>query len=169
MSLVNWMESLPPELATFVLACLPLSELRGAIPVAIGVYKLPVWSALLWAVLGNLTPIPVILGFLEPVSNFLRQRSRVCEGFFRWLFARTRRRGDPYFRLYKELGLVLFVAVPLPMTGAWTGSVAAFIFGLSRGRSFFLITLGVLIAAIVVTSATLGVSWLAFLWGNRAR
>ena len=168
MDLVHWVRGLPPELATFVIASLPISELRGAIPVALGVYDLPLWSGLLWAILGNLAPIPVILRILEPVSNFLRQRSRFWEGFFQWLFARTRRRGEHYFRVYKELGLVLFVAVPLPITGAWTGSVAAFLFGLPPGRSFLLITLGVLIAASVVTSATLGVSWLAFLARHHA-
>jgi uncharacterized membrane protein len=166
--LVRWLQGLPPELATFVIASLPISELRGAIPVALGVYKLPLWSALLWAILGNLAPIPFILRLLEPVSNFLRQRSRMWEAFFRWLFARTRRKGEHYFRVYKELGLILFVAVPLPMTGAWTGSVAAFLFGIPPGRSFLLITVGVLIAATVVTSATLGVSWLAFLAGPHA-
>ncbi len=162
MDLVHWVRGLPPELATFVIASLPVSELRGAIPVALGVYKLPVWSALLWAILGNLAPIPIILRLLEPVSNFLRQRSRVWEAFFRWLFARTRRKGEHYFRVYKEFGLVLFVAIPLPITGAWTGSVAAFLFGISPGRGFFLITLGVLIAAGLVTAASLGVSWLPF-------
>jgi uncharacterized membrane protein len=64
------------------------------------------------------------------------------------------------------MGLVLFVAIPLPITGAWTGSVASFLFGLSLGRGFFLITLGVLIAAILVTAASLGVGWLVFLGGS---
>lgn len=162
---VHWVQGLPPEMATFIIATLPISELRGAIPVALGVYKLPIWSALLWAILGNLAPIPFILRLLGPVSNFLRQRSQIWERFFRWLFARTQRKGEHYFQLYKDLGLVLFVAVPLPITGAWTGSVAAFLFGISPGRSFLLIAAGVLIAASVVTSATLGVSWLAFLSG----
>lgn len=164
--LVHWLQGLPPELATFVIASLPISELRGAIPVALGVYKLPLWSALLWAILGNLAPIPFILRLLEPVSNFLRQRWRIWEAFFHWLFARTRRKGEHYFRVYKEIGLILFVAIPLPATGAWTGCVAAFLFGIPPGRSFVLITVGVLIAATVVTSATLGVSWLAFLAGS---
>ena len=166
--LAQWVQRLPPELATFVIAALPISELRGAIPVALGVYKLPLWSALLWAILGNLAPIPIILRLLEPVSNFLRQRSRMWDRFFHWLFARTRQRGEHYFRVYEEVGLILFVAVPLPMTGAWTGSVAAFLFGIPPGRSFALIAVGVLIAASVVTAATLGVSWLAFFAGSHA-
>ena len=166
--LAQWVHRLPPELATFVIAALPISELRGAIPVALGVYKLPLWSALLWAILGNLAPIPMILRLLEPVSNFLRQRSRLGDRFFHWLFARTRRKGEHYFRVYEEVGLILFVAIPLPMTGAWTGSVAAFLFGIPPGRSFVLIAVGVLIAASVVTAATLGVSWLAFFAGSQA-
>ncbi len=167
MNLVQWMQGLPPELATFVIATLPISELRGAIPVALGVYKLPVWSAVLWAVLGNLAPLPIILKFLGPVSNFLRERWRIWDRFFNWLFARTRRRGERYFEVYKEMGLVLFVAIPLPVTGAWTGCVAGFLFGLSPGRTFSLITLGVLIAATIVTAASLGVSWLAFWSGTQ--
>ncbi|MFQ5801528.1 MAG: COG2426 family protein [Candidatus Methylomirabilales bacterium] len=168
MNLVQSLQGLPPEAATFVMATLPISELRGAIPVALGVYKLPVWSAVLWAVLGNLAPIPFILRLLEPVSNFLRERWRIWDRFFNWLFARTRRKGERYFQVYKEMGLVLFVAIPLPITGAWTGSVASFLFGLSLGRGFFLITLGVLIAATIVTAASLGVSWLIFLGGSHA-
>jgi uncharacterized membrane protein len=163
MSPAEWVRGLPPELATFIIASLPISELRGAIPIALGVYKLPVWSAMLWAILGNLAPIPVILTFLEPASNFLRQRSRLGDVFFQWLFARTRRKGEPYLALYRDLGLVLFVAVPLPLTGAWTGAVVAFLFGLSPGRGLLLIGYGVLIAAGLVTAASLGVRWLAFL------
>lgn len=166
MNLVEWMQGLPPEMATFIMATLPISELRGAIPVALGVYKLPVWSAVLWAVLGNLAPIPFILKLLEPVSKFLRERWRIWDRFFNWLFTRTRRKGERYFQVYKEMGLVLFVAIPLPITGAWTGSVASFLFGLSLGRGFFLITLGVLIAATLVTAASLGVGWLVFLGGS---
>jgi uncharacterized membrane protein len=154
MNLVQWMQGLPPEMATFIMATLPISELRGAIPVALGVYKLPVWSAVLWAVLGNLAPIPFILKLLEPVSKFLRERWRIWDRFFNWLFTRTRRKGERYF------------AIPLPITGAWTGSVASFLFGLSLGRGFFLITLGVLIAATLVTAASLGVGWLVFLGGS---
>lgn len=168
MNLVQSLQGLPPEVATFIMATLPISELRGAIPIALGVYKLPVWSAVLWAVLGNLAPIPFILRLLEPVSNFLRERWRIWDRFFNWLFARTRRKGERYFQVYKEMGLVLFVAIPLPITGAWTGSVASFLFGLSLGRGFFLITLGVLIAATIVTAASLGVSWLIFLGGSHA-
>jgi len=162
MNLVDWVRGLPPEIATFVIAALPISELRGSIPVALTVYKLPVWSAVLWSVLGNVAPIPLILKLLDPVATFLSHRFRIWDRFFQWLFTRTRRKGERYFQLYQELGLVLFVAVPLPLTGAWTGAVAAFLFGLPLWRGFLLITLGVLIAAGAVTAASLGVRWLAF-------
>ncbi|MFQ5840522.1 MAG: COG2426 family protein [Candidatus Methylomirabilales bacterium] len=162
MRALEWVKGLPPELATFLIAALPVSELRGAIPVALSVYGLPLWSALLWAILGNMAPVPWILLVLDPVARFL-SRWRVGERFFAWLFARTRRRGESYLRLYRELGLVLFVAIPLPMTGAWTGAVLAFLFGVPFWRALWLLFTGVTVAALIVTLATLGVGFFALL------
>ena len=100
--------------------------------------------------------MPLLL-YLGPVSNFLR-RIGFMDRFFDWIFARTRKRSGALEK-YGALGLVLFVAIPLPVTGAWTGSAAAFLFGIPFRKAFPLIVAGVAIAGAIVTVAVLaGVS-----------
>ncbi|PIY78741.1 MAG: ligand-binding protein SH3, partial [Parcubacteria group bacterium CG_4_10_14_0_8_um_filter_35_7] len=73
-----------------------------------------------------------------------------------WLFKRTRSRHSRKFKKWKSLALIVLVAIPLPMTGAWTGSIAAFIFGISYFKALGLIFLGVVIAGLIVTLASMG-------------
>jgi len=145
-----------PELSTFLIAMTPVFELRGAIPLAIGVYGLPVWSAYFFAVLGNLVPI-LIIPIIGMVSKWLSARFSFFDRFFVWLFARTRNQHVKKFERYREFALILFVAIPLPFTGVWTASLAAFVFGIPFKRAFPLIGIGVIIAGIIVTLLTLGV------------
>jgi uncharacterized membrane protein len=152
------------ELVTFVLSMLPISELRGAIPYAITVGEMSWQRAYVIAVIGNFLPVIPIVLLIGPVSRYLR-RARAFDRFFTWLFARTRRKGRMIER-FEVLGLILFVAIPLPVTGAWTGSVAAFLFGVRKAVAFPAILCGILIAGVVVTLATTGV--ISF-WGIHAR
>jgi len=145
-----------PQLITFLIAMMPVSELRGAIPVALQVYELSPFSAFFWAVLGNLVAAALVLLLLEPFSNYLRHNFYFFNRFFTWLFERTRRKHNSKFEIWGALALVSFVAIPLPLTGAWTGAVAAFVFGIPFKKAFPLIALGVLIAGIIVTSACIG-------------
>ena len=138
-----------------LIAMLPISELRGAIPYALG--RGMSWhQAYLWAVLGNFIPVIPLLLFLEPISEFLSRRYPLWQRFFSWLFTRTRRRSRLVER-YEALGLILFVSIPLPVTGAWTGTVAAFLFGVRFKYALLAILLGILLAGTVVTLASLGV------------
>ncbi len=158
----------PEELLSFELsdvlwvlgmAAAPISELRGAIPLAIIKYHFPWYYAFLVAIIGNLLPVPLILLFLDTVSRLLSKVS-LFERMLTWLFERTRRRGRIVGR-YERIGLALFVAIPLPVTGAWTGSVIAVLFGLKFKHAFFSILVGVLIAGIIVTCGTL-LGWTMF-------
>jgi uncharacterized membrane protein len=142
-------------LLTVLLAMLPVSELRGAIPWALWVGGLPWTTAYLLAVAGNILPVLPILALLGPAERMLR-RWPLLDRFFNWLFERTRSRSALVER-YQALGLMLFVAVPLPVTGAWTGCVAAYLFGIRRRYALPAIVAGVLIAGVVVTLAALGV------------
>ncbi|MCK4304280.1 MAG: small multi-drug export protein [Candidatus Eisenbacteria sp.] len=138
---------------------LPIVELRGAIPWALSPAMGPPlswWHAYLISCVGNMVPLIPILAALGPVSDALRRRSRLMERFFVWLFARTRRRGKLVER-YGAMGLILFVAIPLPVTGGWTGSAAAFVFGIPFRLALPCIALGVAIAGCVVTLAAAGV------------
>ncbi|MFQ5600406.1 MAG: COG2426 family protein [Candidatus Krumholzibacteriia bacterium] len=145
---------LPPEVVTLVISMLPIVELRGAIPWAIMIEGLGWPRAYVLSVLGNMIPVVPLLLFLGPVSDALR-RFRFMDRFFDWLFARTRRRSGAIER-FGPIGLVLFVAIPLPVTGAWTGSAAAFVFGIPFRTAFPIVLMGVCIAGCVVTLAVLG-------------
>jgi len=147
----------PPEISTILVAMLPIAELRVALPLAIGTYKLSLFSAFLWSFIGNMIPVFFILWFLEPVSEFLMRNSSFWRRFFKWLFERTRRRFKENSQRYGVIiALILFVAIPLPITGAWTGAVAAFLFGVPYRKAVLSIAVGVLIAGIIVSALYFG-------------
>jgi len=147
-----------PEIATLLISMVPISELRGAIPIAVAVYHLPIWSAFLLAVLGNLIPIIFVIWGLDLLINkLLIHRIYIFNRFFTWLFERTRRKYSRKIEILGGLALAIFVAIPLPGTGVSTGALIAFVFGIPLKRAFPLISLGVLIAGIIVSLITLGI------------
>ncbi|PIT97970.1 MAG: ligand-binding protein SH3 [Candidatus Andersenbacteria bacterium CG10_big_fil_rev_8_21_14_0_10_54_11] len=166
-SLAATVSGVPPQLATVMLAALPVLELRGALPVALELYRLPVWQAVLFSVTGNLLPVYFLLTFLERASVWLRPRSALADRVLTWLFVHTRLRLAAKVDRYGVWALALFVAVPLPVTGAWTGSIAAFVFGLPKRASMLSISAGVLFAAAVVTGVVHGLTGLAAVWAGR--
>jgi uncharacterized membrane protein len=141
------------ELVVLIIAALPIVELRGALPVVINLFHFSWYYAFLLAIIGNLLPVPFILLFLDAAS---RRLSKVAflERILKWLFEHIRRRGK-IIEKYERIGLMLFVAVPLPVTGAWTGSVAAVLFGLKFKHALLSIFVGILIAGIIVTCLSL--------------
>ena len=140
-------------LVVLAIAASPISELRGAIPIAIAGFHFPWYYAFPLAIIGNLLPVPFILLFLDAISRLL-SKIGIFKRILQWLFERTRRRGKIIER-YERIGLTLFVAIPLPVTGAWTGSLAAVLFGLRFKHALLSIFIGILIAGIIVTCATL--------------
>ncbi|MCG8429981.1 MAG: small multi-drug export protein [Candidatus Omnitrophica bacterium] len=154
-AVLDGLGGIPRELAVMILGALPVSELRGAIPLGL-YYGFGLPKTFLLAVAGNLVPVVPLLILLEPVSNGLR-RFPLWARFFEWLFERTRRRAETVQK-YEALGLILFVAVPLPVTGAWTAAVAATLFKIRFRYAFWAIVCGVLIAGgVVSTLCTLGI------------
>ncbi len=137
------------------ISALPITELRGAIPIALIIYKMPVFPAYFFAVLGNIMPVIFLLLYLKPFSDFLC-RWHFLNIFFKWLFKRTHQYEEK-FEKYGALFLLVFVAVPLPGTGAWTGSIAAFVFGIRFWYAFPAIVGGIIIAGIIVTLTSLGI------------
>lgn len=148
---------LSPGMAVAVIAMLPIVELRGAVPVGINLLGMPWFRAVLWSVVGNMLPIFLILLLLNKAVGWLGHIP-LFRRFFDWLFARTRRKTGLIER-YEFWGLMLFVAIPLPVTGAWTGSVAAVIMGVPYWRAMLAIFCGVCIAGAVVTSLSLLGFW----------
>ncbi|MEK7578578.1 MAG: small multi-drug export protein [Patescibacteria group bacterium] len=142
------------ELTTFFVAALPLSELRGAIPLAILKFGFSPYKALGISVLGNILPILPLLMGLEKISEYLSHKFYWFNRFFNWLFERTKIKHSKHFAYWGDLALFIFVAIPLPLTGAYSGVVAAFIFGIPLKHAFWSIALGVLAAGLIVTAVT---------------
>lgn len=134
-----------------LLAALPITELRLALPFARGVLEWNLLPAFFWSVFGNLIPVPFILWLLGPVTSWAEEHWSWLHRFLDKLFAHTRKRHTARFDRLRDLALVAFVAIPLPITGAWSGSLAAFVFGVERRRALGLIALGVMVAGLVVS------------------
>lgn len=150
-------KGLSPEAVVFLVAMLPIVELRGAVPIGNNLFALPLYKTIFFSIAGNMLPIVLVLLFLERLVVWLSPIP-LFGRFFDWLFKRTRKKSDIINR-FEFWGLVIFVAIPLPMTGAWTGSIAAVLLGISYGRALLAIFLGVLIAGGIVTSLSLLGFW----------
>lgn len=136
---------------------IPVGELRASLPIALTKYNMGLPLAFFISVAGNMLPVVLIAYFLEPIHLFLSKHSKFFRWFFEWLFHYTRKKHSKRFEVFEEVALVTFVAIPLPMTGAWSGALAAFVFGIPPKKALPLITLGVIIAGIIVTILTLGI------------
>lgn len=146
---MDWVLKLPKELAVIIVGMLPIFELRGALPLALS-FNMALPKAFFLSVLGNIIPIAPLLFLFEPVSQRLR-RFKIWSRFFDWFFERTRKKAD-VVQKYEAIGLAIFVAIPLPMTGAWSGVAAASLFKIKFRYAFISIALGVIGAGIIVAT-----------------
>lgn len=142
------------ELKVFLLAMTPIGELRLSIPIGITIFKLDPFLVFLISVLGNLLAGVSLLLFLEPASQWLSKSSKTFAKFFNWLFERTRNRIGECIAKRGWPALIPFVAIPLPITGAWTGCLIAFLFKIPFKKALPAIALGVIIAGVIVTVIT---------------
>ncbi len=144
---------LEPLLKVVLLAAAPVSELRGAIPYGILAAKLPVVQVFAFSFFGNILPvIPLFFGIRFLLNGLTR--FRYSRKFALWFIKRTKKKAK-IIEYYQAVGLALFVAIPLPMTGAWTGIIAASLFKIKFKYAFLAVMIGVLIAGLVVTGLTL--------------
>lgn len=158
------LEQLPDWIKIIFLSMIPWFESRYVMPLAMLQFSWEWWQVFPLAVLGNMIPVPFVLLFFHLVEKFLRNFTKWSKLIDR-LFDKTRRRADAKIRRYEYLGLIFFVAIPLPFTGAWTGSLIAYLFDLNFRRSILVILVGVLIAASIMTVLTLSGSYI-WLWIN---
>ncbi|MBI4336967.1 MAG: small multi-drug export protein [Chloroflexi bacterium] len=139
---------------TLLAAMVPVGELRLAIPLAIYGMGMPWYQALPLALVGNMVPVLVLVPGLEHISRLLLRFPNPAGRLFQWWTRRVQVTQEARFRKYGAAALVLFVAVPLPLTGAWTGSLAAWAFRVPARQAIWLIGLGVAIAGVIVTALT---------------
>lgn len=145
----EWFSFLSREALVFLTAMLPIVELRGSIPLGLSLGMGPVEACVI-SIVGNIVPVVPVMIFLRYMAGYLRRRLQWFRRASDWFYAHTRARSH-IIRRYGPIGLVVFVAIPLPSTGAWTASVAAFLFGIRIRYAFPSIALGTAIAGIIVT------------------
>ncbi len=142
-------------LLTVLVSMVPVVELRGGIPFGVGV-GLPVWAAFLAAVIGNLIPVPFIIVYIRRIFQWMRRRiprlNRMVDALERKAHLKGRR-----VNKYKYLGLAVFVAIPLPGAGAWTGSLAAAFLDMPLRKAIPSVVAGVLVAGAAISVLTYGV------------
>ena len=140
---------------TLIISMFPIIELRGAIPVGAGVLGLPVHTATLISLIGNMIPVPFIIIFVRKIFGWMRRKSARLGMFADRLENKAQLKGAKLYR-GEMIGLMIFVAIPLPGTGAWTGALIAAILNRRMKAALPAIGAGVVIAAILVAGITYG-------------
>ena len=149
-------------LIVLLISMVPLIELRGAIPVAVGMdLGLPEWLVLIIAIIGNIIPIPIIYFFARKVLNWGAKRNwKPFKEFCNFCLKKGEKGGEKLLKKTGKYGtffaLFLFVAIPLPGTGAWTGTLAASILNLDFKKTTIAIIAGIIVAGLVMLAASLG-------------
>ena len=142
------------ELIVFIISILPILELRGGL-LAASLLKVNFLSGYIISIIGNILPIPLVLLFLEKIFNFLKKSKYLEKIITKFENKILSKKGQ--IDKYGYLGLMLFVGIPLPGTGAWTGSALAVLLHLDRKKSFIYIILGVILASIIMSVVSYGI------------
>lgn len=158
MELMQWLtETQAGEFIwTLLVSMVPVVELRGGIPFGVAA-GLPVWQAWLAAVIGNLIPVPFIIVYIRRIFQWMRRKMPRFNGVVDKLEQKAHLKGRAVTR-YKYLGLAIFVAIPLPGTGAWTGALAAAFLDMPLRKAIPSIVSGVLVAGIAISILTFGIA-----------
>lgn len=164
-SIILWFEeNLPvaPIWIIFIVSMIPIVELRGALLAAGPLFGIDMWQAAIVSILGNMVPIPFILWFITPIFNWMKKTKR-----FRPMVEKLEKKSmgkSDQIQKYEFTGLMLFVGVPLPGTGAWTGALIASLLGIDLKKALLSIFLGVCLAAVIMCVISYGIPWLITLF-----
>lgn len=148
-------------LVVFLISMIPLVELRGAIPIAVGMnLDLPEWAILIVAIIGNILPVPFIYFFARKVLDWgSKKKWKPFKEFCDFCLKKGEKAGEKLLKKAKAgvyLALFLFVAIPIPGTGAWTGTLAASILKLDFKKTIISVSAGVLTAGLIMLGFSLG-------------
>ena len=150
-----FVDILGAEGGVFLCSMIPIVELRGAIPMGF-ILGLPWWKTLIISIIGNLLPVPFILLFIRAVIQWMsKSKVKLFNKIANWLLAKVDKNKDK-IQKYAFWGVAAFVAIPLPATGAWTGSLVAAMIDLKFWKAFLSAVIGVVVAGIVVTLIAYG-------------
>ncbi len=160
-SLVQWfidtLSGIPKDIVCLIISMVPILELRGGM-IAAALFGLPWLRALLFCILGNMLPMPFVLLLIDKIFDLLKKTKT-----FRPIVEKLEQRALGHkekIEKYEFWGLVLFVGIPLPGTGGWTGSLAAALMGLRFKKAFPAVILGILLAATIMSLVSYVIPWL---------
>lgn len=153
--IINLFSGFPKELATFLIAAVPVTELRAALPLAYRIYGLSAFSAWFWSVAGTFFSMVLIVLLLDPIVGFLSKHWEMFKKFFNWLFEHTRKRADKKMEKYGSWAIFILAATPIPLLGGMTGALAAFIFGVPLKKSLPLLLFGTMVSGMIVLGITI--------------
>ncbi len=158
MELMQWLtDTMAGEFTlTVLVSMIPVVELRGGIPFGAAA-GLPVWAACIAAVIGNLIPVPFIIVYIRRIFQWMREKMPRLNRMVDALERKAHLKGQKVSK-YKYLGLAIFVAIPLPGTGAWTGSLAAAFLDMPLRRAIPSIVAGVVVAGLAISILTFGIA-----------
>lgn len=140
--------------STMLMSMVPVIELRGALPLGVGM-GLPIWVSFICSVIGNMIPVPFIIVFIERIFEWLKKSEKI-----RTVIEKLEKKAHLKGRMvekYSLIGLFILVAIPLPGTGAWTGSLIAALLDIKMKKAFWPIFFGVVVAGVIVALMTAGV------------
>lgn len=152
-AMFDWLLGAGRETALFLISMVPLVELRGAVPIGIAA-GMPWYEVLPICVIGNLAPIPFVLFFAEWLLDLLARLPFLRDFAARYKAGLQKKKGS--VTKYARFGLFLFVAIPLPGTGAWSGAAIAALLKMKRGRAFLSIAFGVVSAGLIMSLISSG-------------
>ncbi|MDV4149545.1 small multi-drug export protein [Clostridium sp. AL.422] len=159
-SLINWFTStlsfMPKEVIAFIISMVPILELRGGL-IAASLLGIGVYKAVFLCVLGNIVPIPFILLFITPIFNWMKT-TKLFRPMVEKLENKSMEKSDQ-IQKYEFWGLALFVGIPLPGTGAWTGALIAALLGIKIKKASLSIFIGIIIATVIMTIISYGIPW----------
>ncbi len=152
--IINAVTGLPVEWRVFLLSMLPITELRVAIPLGIA-WGIAPMTNYIYAVAGNILPVLPILLFLDPAIRIL-SKNATMKRFIDRILSSAERKKERYEK-YEIFGLTVFVSIPAPGTGAWTGTLLAYLLRVNRLKAFLAISLGVIVVGLLMTGISMGI------------
>ena len=155
--IIEFVSQFPDTWATFLLAMIPITELRASIPVAITIFELPPLTALIYSLAGNIFMGAIVLIVAKYFIHYLLEHVPPLERLWNRYIRKIEMKHAEKFERWGSMALILFVAIPLPMTGIVTGAIAASIFQVPIKSALILLSIGALIAGVIVTLLTVSV------------
>ena len=160
-SLIHWftenLSFMPKGLIIFIISMVPILELRGGL-IAAALLKISMFKAIGVCILGNIIPIPFILLFITPIFEWMK-KTKLFRPLVEKIENKSMSKSDK-IQKYEFLGLLLFVGIPLPGTGAWTGALIASLLGIKIKKAVPAILLGLVLATIIMCTISYGIPWL---------